>query len=190
MRDSAVKLFSPPSGQDKPDVSGRLMIIFRNPIDRALNRYEATRLITGNDAMSLAEYANHPIYSENNPLTRALLGLGPSDPLGPSQTRVAQELLNNFVLVGLYEKMDASFVRLTKFLHWYPGVESAQMLSCQEQVRGSFRADYQISTTYFQSDPFGYNMVAASHNLDRLIYKFAEALYELQGNVLVKAGNN
>lgn len=184
LKEGAQKLFIPPSGQGFPEVSGRLLIVFRDPIDRALNRYEATRILTGNDALTLTDYATNPIYSENNPLTRDLLGLGPKDALENEQIKAAQEVINQHVLVGLFDQIENSILRYEEFFRWYMGGANAAISLCHEQVWESFQMGYRIGSNYATADPAGYNMVAASHTVDKLLYNYAKALFDLQGNAL------
>lgn len=179
-------LFPPKSARDVfPEVLGRLLVVFRDPMERALNRYEITRLLTGNDVLSLAEYAKNPVYSENNPLTRALLGLGPSDGLGQAQIKSAQQTISQYVFVGLYDQMEESITRFATFFKWFvSGDSQSSREKCTENVLNSFQRGYQIGSNYAISDPGGYNLLAASYTADLLIYKYAKAQFVSQGKVL------
>lgn len=187
LKHGAEVLFTPRQGQSFPEVAGRLLVVFRDPIDRALNRYEVARLITGDDSMTLEKFAKDRIYSENNPLTRDLLGLGPSDTLGPAQISVAQELINQHVLVGLFERIEDTIMRYEQFFHWYVGGANAEILRCHEEVWQSYQGGYRINPDYARNDPVGFNLIAAEHTVDRQIVDYARALFDLQGRVLTEA---
>jgi hypothetical protein len=187
LRLAAEKLFEPRSGQAFPEISGRLLVVFRDPIDRALNRYETARLVTGDDSMTLESFAKAGSpYAENNPLTRELLGIGPTDKLGAEQAKVAQELINQHVLVGLFEKIEDTIVRYEQFFSWYVGGANAEIQQCHEDVWHSFQGGYQINSDYARSDAVGFNLVAAAHTIDRQVVDYARALFDLQGNILAE----
>jgi hypothetical protein len=187
LRLAAEKLFEPRSGQAFPEISGRLLVVFRDPIDRALNRYETARLVTGDDSMTLESFAKAGSpYAENNPLTRELLGIGPTDKLGAEQAKVAQELINQHVLVGLFEKIEDTIMRYEQFFSWYVGGANAEIQQCHEDVWQSFQGGYQINSDYARSDAVGFNLVAAAHTIDRQVVDYARALFDLQGNILAE----
>jgi hypothetical protein len=185
LSEASAKLFPPKSSSDSyPEVSGRLLVVFRDPIERALNRYEITRLLTGNDALSLTEYTTNAVYSENNPLTRALLGLGPHDGLGQVQIKAAQEAINQYVLVGLFDQMEESITRFAMLFKWLvSGDSKSQYAECTKNVLNAFQNGYQIGSNYAASDPVGYNLLVANHVIDRLVYKYAKAQYILRENL-------
>ena len=189
--EASAKLFPPQSSSNtNPEVSGRLLVVFRDPIERALNRYEIARVLTGNDALSITEYMNNAVYSENNPLTRDLLGLGPEDGLGKVQIKAAQEIINQYVFVGLFDKLEESIARFASFFHWFvSGDSQSQYTECTRNVLIAFQKGYQIGSNYAVSDPAGYNLLVANYMLDRLIYKYAKAQYILQGKILKENQN-
>lgn len=184
--EASEKLFPPKSSTDVfPEVLGRLLVVFRDPIERALNRYEITRVLTGNDALSLTEYSTNPVYSENNPLTRDLLGLGPHDGLGQEQIQSTQESISQYVFVGLYDQMEESITRFATFFQWFvSGDSQSPHAECTEHVLHSFQRGYNIGSNYAISDPVGYNILAASYTIDMLVYKYAKAQFVTQGKIL------
>jgi hypothetical protein len=168
-----------------PAVSGRLLVLFRDPIQRALNRYEETRILTGNDILSLTEYASNPIYSENNPLTRDLLGLGPGEALEEEQVKAAQSIIESHVLVGLYDELKETIQRWEVFLHWFvPSKSSEAVNACPKKVQKGFENSYQILSNFASSDPVGFNLLVSNHMIDLTIYKFARSTFKFQGQYL------
>ena len=183
LKAAADKLFPLKSGSTSPEVAGRLLVVFRDPIERALNRYEATRLLTGNDALSLTGYSTNPVYSENNPLTRDLLGLNPYDTIGQEQVKAAQDTINQYVFVGLFDQLEETIARYENFFQWYVGGTNPQIAQCHQQVMDTFQSGYKIGTNYAIADPAGYNLIVASHTIDNLVYKFTKAQFELQAKL-------
>jgi hypothetical protein len=183
LKAAADELFPVKSGRTTPEVLGRLLVVFRSPSDRALNRYEATRLLTGNDALSLTDYCTNPIYSENNPLTRDLLGLGPHESIGDAQVKDAQETINQYVFVGLLDEIEETIARYENFFQWQVGGTNPQMRQCHQEVTDSFQTGYRISTNYAAADPIGYNLMMADHAVDNFLYEHAKEQFALQAQM-------
>lgn len=178
------RLFLPPTGSDVPIVWGRLMVMFRDPIERALNRFEEFKIVTGNTAYTLSQYANSPLYAENNPLMRSLVGLGPNDALDQSHSITAQAIIDNHIVVGLFDRFEESMDRFERFIQWravdVPGVDD-----CRAQVMETYRMGYNITVDYTQQDPLGYNLIVAAHRYDKLLFNYAVATFDLQATALV-----
>jgi hypothetical protein len=173
-------------GDGTPEVAGRLLVVFRDPIERALNRYEETRLLTGNDILSLTEYASNPVYSENNPLTRDLLGLSPGEAIEEEQIKAAQSVIESHVLVGLFDEMDETIQRWELFFHWFvPSKSSEAINACPKNIRNEFeKKAYQVRSNFAISDPVGYNLLVSNHMIDLTIYRFAKTRFQMQGQYL------
>lgn len=174
------KLFPLKSGGTSPEVLGRLLVVFRDPVDRALNRYEATRLLTGNHDLTLTDYYNSPIYSENNPMTRDLVGLTVHDHLGQEEVKAAQEAINQFVFVGLVDEIEETIARYETFFQWQTNQPIGQ---CQQQVANTFQNGYKVLSNYAVEDSVGYNLIVASHSIDNFVYQYAKAQFVLQGKM-------
>ena len=184
---NVTKVFEPQEGQTLPDVFGRLLVVFRNPIERALNRYEQVRLIPGNDQMTLHQYAKDPKHSENNPLTRGILAFGPDDPLESSDVTRAQQVIKDLILVGLFDRFDEALERFERYFSWYANDVAPQVNICHGEVWDSYSAGYTVHEDYKTLDARGYNLVLAQHRMDVLLYRFAQALFDNQGAALQAA---
>ena len=188
LMEASTKLFPPKSSSVVfPEVLGRLLVMFRDPIERSLNRYEMTRLLTGNDSLTLEEYSTNPVYSENNPLTRGLLGLGPHDTIGDVERNAAQESINQHVFIGLFDEMEESINRFELFFQWTVGGKSQdQNKECVKKIELEFERGYKIGSNYALSDPAGYNLLVASHTIDSQLYNFAKSQFIAQKEFLME----
>lgn len=177
-------IFEPQEGRTTSDVLGRLLVVFRDPIERALNRYEQTRLLTGNDQLTLTQYAKDPAYAENNPLTRGILGIGPDDRLEHNDIRKAQEIIRVKVLIGIFAALDVTLERYERFFSWYAGDISPQIQTCHQETWKSFSSGYSVNSRYNEADPIGFNLIVAQHRMDALLYGYVLAQFEYQGLAL------
>lgn len=181
------KIFKPLKASDIPDVFGRLLVVFRDPMERAFNRYEQAKVTTGNKKMTLSQFANNPAYSENNPLTRGIMGLSPEDPLEKRDVEKAQRIIRDQMLVGLYDQFALSLKRFEQYFSWYAGGVATEIAICHQEVWNSFSPIYRVSEDYNLEDPVGFNVLLAQHLMDLSVYKSAKSLFDEQGPILFKA---
>mmetsp|Transcript_23800 Transcript_23800/g.36023 ORF Transcript_23800/g.36023 Transcript_23800/m.36023 type:complete len:939 (+) Transcript_23800:110-2926(+) len=184
LKDSAEKLFVPVGGRQQPDVAGRLFVVARDPLERALHVYEKARVVSGNDQMTLSDFLDDPSLSENNPFTRRLLGISPSDPLNVQQADVAIKMLNRYAIVGRYDKVDESILRFEKFLSWYPGEGFPEVRQCHENILLSSASGYQVVNNADAYDSVEYNRLVGNYLVDQRVYNFMKELYDIQGQKL------
>lgn len=180
-------LFQPESGATHPTVWGRLFVFVRDPIKRALNCYEQIQIESGNSAMTLTEFANNPFYAENNPLVRALIGIGPTDTLNDAHLAIAKAVLDNQVLIGLFDdadptKFDESVFRIERFLEWF-AEPSTDMAACHQQISSAYALGYAVSQEYQTIDARGYNLIVAAHRLDIQLYTYALTVFHAQSSL-------
>ena len=182
LRDIA-QLFQPAPGKVYPDVFGRLFVVFRDPVERALNRFEQLKLRTGNDELTLNNYAIDPTYAENNPLVRSLVGIGPNERLNDKHVENAQNIIDQHVLVGLHEEIPESIKRYEEFLGWYVGETVPEVFACHGRVFEEFQLGYQVTGNYGADDAIGFNTLVASHRMDILVYRYAQSTFQSQGEI-------
>ena len=186
LKESTV-LFDPFENFNSPVVWGRLMVMIRDPIERSINRYEQFVLSSGNTGYSLSMFANSPIYKENNPLVRSLIGIGSGDTLEQKHMDAAQAVIDNLVLVGIFEQFEESIDQWEKFLGWSSVDKADEVRACRTGVMQAFGEGYTIQQDYTKIDPVGYNLIVASHRWDKLLYNYAVQVFEAQKSQLVFA---
>jgi len=181
-------LFQPQQGRVKAEVQGRLMIVFRDPLHRSLNRYEELKKLDTNlSQLTLMEYATSPLFKENNPLIRAILGLGPNDPLGDQELKVAQSFVSQKVLVGVYDEMQPTLELWEKYFGWYVGDTILPVQTCHDMVEEVIKTElFEVSRNYAATDADAFNMLLAANRMDRILYDFAKTLFWKQKAVIEK----
>ncbi|EJK47409.1 hypothetical protein THAOC_33869, partial [Thalassiosira oceanica] len=172
-----------PNGNDL-EHRGRLVGVFRNPVERAVAAYQYLRFINDEvKVMTLEEFAASS-FLEDNPLVRSLTNKrGPmqSAALHHSDLEAAKFILKTKFVVGLFHNMDESIRRFESFFGWSVG-ETAR--SCQafevEQVMARRHNQVQVPDG---TDP-GLRGVMEKNRLDLQLYEFVMYLYDYQGRVL------
>ena len=177
----STQLFTPQQG-----VFGRLLIVFRDPVERALNRFEQVKSLEGNSELRLNSYASDPKYQENNPLVRSLVGLGPNESLGQEHLVGARNAIDNYILVGLFEEIPETIKRYEEFFAWYVGGTIPEVYSCHERIASDFEPGYTVKDQYGAEDATGFNKIVASHRMDILVYRHAQEAFKKQGGFLAE----
>jgi hypothetical protein len=181
------KLFEPKDSVPT-QIHGRLMVVFRDPIERAINRFEELKLRTHDNELTLSSFASSQRYREDNPLTRALLGVDASAHLSDSLLETAKEVVRRKVLVGLQDRLEETLVRWETYLSWYRSDTLPTVQACHFEVLDSWAANYQVKLNYAQVDATGFNYLLAQHRMDIAVYQFATRLYQEQGTELFPQG--
>lgn len=113
---------------ENPEVKrGKIFVILRNPLERAVALYQRIRMIdsAGNviagqkgafSQMTLADYAKSD-FVENNWLTRSLCNK-PTGPLSLEDLNIAKEIIRKKVLVGMYDDVPLALSYLRNKYDW------------------------------------------------------------------------
>mmetsp|Transcript_16211 Transcript_16211/g.24028 ORF Transcript_16211/g.24028 Transcript_16211/m.24028 type:complete len:576 (-) Transcript_16211:473-2200(-) len=99
---------------------GKIVVILRDPLERAVALYRRIRMIAGGKGalsqMTLTDYANSD-YVENNWLTRSLCNK-PTGPLSIEDLNIAKEIMRKKALVGMYDDVPLALSYLRAIYDW------------------------------------------------------------------------
>ncbi|KAL9185489.1 hypothetical protein ACHAXT_003266 [Thalassiosira profunda] len=179
LRDTS-RLFAPPV-----DVRGRAIVVLRDPIERAVAKYN---WLSGIDEkvkeMTLEQFASGG-YIEDNILTRALVGKRPDDVLSHKDLILAKEMLKRKFVVGLFDRMDESIARLESFFGWKIG-DGARV--CQQRQVGLVMTKEYNKVIPPAAGSAERRVLMERVGLDAELYEYARFLYDYQGRVLFGLG--
>lgn len=182
------KLFQPQQGKQFPDLFGRLLVVFRDPMDRALNRYEQVKLKTDNEQISLTGFVSDPNYTENNPMIRLLLGIDDDVSLTDEHLETAKQIVSGHVVVGLFSALPETLIRFQKLLKWYMDKEVPEIYQqCHRDIVERRVASYVVKGKYEADDAVGFNTLLARQHLDLILYEHAVSIFGKQGTAFAEA---
>lgn len=162
------RLFAPPV-----QAYGRPAVIIRNPIERAVAKYE---YLKGKDThvkkMTLEKFAKSD-YLEDNVLTKGIAGR--------NNLAVAKETLKRQFVVGLYDRMEESFERFEIFFGWNAG----NARTCQHNDVGRIMDKHRdIAERMPTEGSAALAILMEKNDSDMALYEFARFLFDYQGQTL------
>jgi len=162
------RLFAPPV-----QAYGRPVVIIRNPIERAVAKYE---YLKGKNKyvkkMTLEQFAKSG-YLEGNVLTKGIAGR--------NNLAVAKEILKRQFIVGLYDRMQESFERFETFFGWNTG----NAHTCQHNEVGRILDKHQHTAEQMPAEgSVALAILMKKNGSDMALYEFARFLFDYQGLTL------
>lgn len=164
---------------------GRLIVMFRHPIDRAVSMYYYLRDKTGINGAQIGDtlelYAKSAAV-ENNWMTRFLTNkLGGE--LTPDDEATAKEVLRTKCLVGLLSRKAESMRRFKAYFDWKPLDTSQENLECEEKhLHWGWTGKNRHERIEVGSDTW--NLLKEQNSFDIRVYEYAVKLFELQGKTI------
>jgi len=169
---NATRLFS-------KDQKGRIFLMMRHPIDRAIATYyerasdPKTEADTG--GLGIEEYAKSE-YAENNWVTR-FLSNSLSGELTPQHEAVAREFLKKKCLIGLLSEKGQSMERFQSYFGW--SGESDKIDDCRER---QLFLNWAGKNTHsrVEAGSLTYSLFEDHNVFDLRLYEYAKELFEAQ----------
>jgi hypothetical protein len=126
------KLLSPATNNPNGGYKGRLFVLMRHPVDRAVSMYYHLRSATNEktydhtlQTYTLEQYA-HLAQTENNWMTRTLCNVPPSRQLYPYHLAQAKILLKQKAVIGLTSRLEDSIERFEQYFGWMANIQDAK----------------------------------------------------------------
>ena len=165
---------------DASNHKARAFSTLRNPIERSISTFLVLR--DNNDpavaGMSLEQYAQSPLL-ESNWMVRTLSGNMDSE-LMPQHLDVAQEILANNFVVGLYDDRYGSISRFETFFGWeYNDEQSA----CRSAMLQEEMSRHDMAKQLYNEGGKAIELLWKENALDMQLYDFADALYKDQAGL-------
>jgi len=110
-----------------------------------------------------------------------LVGVGPKEPLDETHLDTAKDVIDEHVIVGLFEEIPETIKRYEEFLGWYVGETIPEIFACHKQTYDEFSLGYSVTGNYGSGDAVGFNTIVASHRMDIIIYRYAMEVFDRQG---------
>jgi len=161
-----------------PSHRGRFFTILRDPIDRASALFEEEKLKNhGLEEMTLTDFVQSTKYQDNF-LTRSLTNKNPSDIINDDDLLSAKAILHNKFVIGLFDRMEESFVRFEKYFGWSDLIKT-------DSTRECIRINTPKSTETFEVSPDLFSVPIIGQNAyDLQLYDYAKELFESQGSLI------
>ena len=166
---------------------GRLFIVMRDPVERAISKYYYTKIATWERNwhpeivnMTMIEFANSR-YCYDNWVTRRLVNkMTPGTLLTPEDLAIAKEILRQKALILLTNDMSQSSDRMVKYFGW-PTTEY------QQWCINKFAVDEPINTNPHpipdQNSP-EWQAIRTKNFFDVELYAYALQLFDAQGRLV------
>lgn len=166
---------------------GRLFIVMRDPVERAISKYYYTKIATWERNwhpeivnMTMIEFANSR-YCYDNWVTRRLVNkMTPGTLLTPEDLAIAKEILRQKALILLTNDMSQSSDRMVKFFGW-PTTEY------QEWCINKFAVEEPINTNPHpipdQNSP-EWQAISTKNFFDVELYTYALQLFDAQSRLV------
>ena len=173
------------------NAKGRLVSFFRHPVENIIKRHQflTSRSVIPN--LSFKHFLVSP-YSIDNLMVRAITGVSdPKKSLNDKHLDIAKEFLRTKCLVGLYDQLEESLIRL-EYLFRNTEILKNKMDeefrgNCSNNVINVFREnEAEIFSHYPSPTSPGWSHVESLHEYDVKIYHYAVALFRDQTNLMQK----
>jgi hypothetical protein len=172
-----------------PQNKGRMMALFRNPIDRLVSKFYYLQTATWERTykpewkdMSIVEWAELPSEDENF-MVRKLSGKLFNEPVNEMDLILAKEFLRQRVVVGLMGEMTESFRRFNIAMN--VDVQEERNHRCLEEYFGE-KEEVKNSNKHprvVEGSP-EWRVLAQKNHLDMILYAYAEKLFEEQKEII------
>jgi hypothetical protein len=175
-----------------PQNKGRIMALFRNPIDRLVSKFYYLQTATWERTykpewkdMSIIEWADLPSEDENF-MVRKLSGKKFNEPVNEMDLILAKEFLRQRVVVGLMGEMTKSFRRFNIAMN--VDVNDERNHRCVEEYFGNKDTDSGVKNSnkhpkVMEGSP-EWRALAKKNHLDIILYAYAERLFEEQKQII------
>jgi len=175
-----------------PQNKGRIMALFRNPVDRLVSKFYYLQTATWERTykpewkdMTIVEWAELPSEDENF-MVRKLSGKRFSEPVNEMDLILAKEFLRQRVVVGLMGEMTESFRRFNIAMN--VDVQEERNRRCVEEYFGVKDADSGVKNSnkhpkVVEGSP-EWRALAKKNHLDIILYSYAERLFEEQKQII------
>mmetsp|Transcript_20650 Transcript_20650/g.44827 ORF Transcript_20650/g.44827 Transcript_20650/m.44827 type:complete len:379 (-) Transcript_20650:141-1277(-) len=187
-----------------PDHKGRILALFRNPVDRAVSKFYYLQTATWERTyrpewkdMGIVEWAtNHNL--DENFIVKKIVGKKLNDPVDIADLIVAKDIIRRHFVVGLMTDMEESISRFNVILGL--NFEDAKGQACKEQYLGvkkekkvDITADADAgnvegmnSHSHPKHEPGSpeYNVIAERNALDMILYNYITLLFSEQKVVI------
>lgn len=172
-----------------PQNKGRILALFRNPIDRLVSKFYYLQTATWERTykpewkdMSIVEWAELPSEDENF-MVRKLTGKLFNQPVNEMDLILAKEFLRQRVVVGLMGEMAESFRRFNIAMN--VDVQDERNHRCLEEYFGE-KEEVKNSNKHpkvIEGSP-EWRALAQKNHLDMILYAYAEKLFEEQKEII------
>lgn len=162
-----------------PSHRGRFFTILRNPIDRASALFEdEIRMNPDLNNWTLTDFVQSTKY-QGNFLTRSLTNKNPSDIITSEDVVSAKKMLHDKFVIGLFDKMEESFIRFEKYFGWSNLIKTESISNCIE-------TNMPRSTETLEGSPHIFSRPIISENAyDLQLYAYAKELFKLQDSLVL-----
>lgn len=179
---------------------GRFLALFRHPVDRAFSMFYYLQTATWERTyrpewanMTVLEWANLP-NAEEDYMVRKLVGKSFGMEADETDLIIAKELVRQRFIVGLMGEMNESIRRFNIVLGIDEENERSQKCMgefglstpTEEDDKAPMEAVKKNSNSHpkFEEGSSEYDAVAGRNHLDMLLYKYVEALFEAQKEIV------
>ncbi|KAK1743182.1 hypothetical protein QTG54_005803 [Skeletonema marinoi] len=164
-----------------PQNKGRIMALFRNPVDRLVNGHMGTYLQTGVERHDNCRMGRLPSEDENF-MVRKLSGKRFSEPVNEMDLILAKEFLRQRVVVGLMGEMTESFRRFNIAMNVdVQRRETAEYFGVKDADSGVKNSNKHPKVVEGSPE---WRALAKKNHLDIILYSYAERLFEEQKQII------
>ena len=175
-----------------PQNKGRIMALFRNPVDRLVSKFYYLQTATWERTykpewkdLTIVEWAELPSEDENF-MVRKLSGKRFNEPVNEMDLILAKEFLRQRVVVGLMGEMTESFRRFNIAMN--VDVNDDRNHRCVEEYFGNKNTDSGVKNSnkhpkVTEGSP-EWRALAKKNHLDMILYAYAERLFEEQKEII------
>eukprot|EP00574_Skeletonema_japonicum_P014016 CAMPEP_0201721852 /NCGR_PEP_ID=MMETSP0593-20130828/6409_1 /ASSEMBLY_ACC=CAM_ASM_000672 /TAXON_ID=267983 /ORGANISM="Skeletonema japonicum, Strain CCMP2506" /LENGTH=407 /DNA_ID=CAMNT_0048212729 /DNA_START=60 /DNA_END=1283 /DNA_ORIENTATION=+ len=175
-----------------PKNKGRIMALFRNPVDRLVSKFYYLQTATWERTykpewkeMSIVDWAELPSEDENF-MVRKLSGKRFSEPVNEMDLILAKEFLRQRVVVGLMGEMTESFRRFNIAMN--VDVHDERNNRCIQEYFGNKDTGSVVKNSNKHPKVVEgseeWHALAKKNHLDMILYAYAERLFEEQKEIV------
>lgn len=175
-----------------PQNKGRIMALFRNPVDRLVSKFYYLQTATWERTykpewkdLSIVEWAELPSEDENF-MVRKLSGKRFNEPVNEMDLILAKEFVRQRVVVGLIREMTESFRRFNIAMN--VDVQEERNHRCMEEYFGKKDKDSGVKNSNKHSKVGEgspeWRALAQKNHLDMILYAYTEKLFDEQKEII------
>lgn len=159
-----------------PSHRGRFFTVLRDPIDRALALFESEKGMNPDlIEWTLTDFVQSTKY-QSNFLAWSLTNKNPSD-ITPEDMVSAKKMLHDKFVIGLFDKMEESFVRFEKYFGWSDLIKTESMSNC---IESNMPGETLEGSHHLFSLP-----LIRENAYDLQLYDYAKELFEIQDSLVL-----
>lgn len=153
--------------------TGRLFAVLQNPVKRAVTDFITERAFNADvQNMRLYQYAQS-IYVRENIVVKEIANV--TGAVSSEDVLTAKAMLENYVIVGLWDRLEESMNRFYGYFGW---MKEGEWQTCQSNFLAVL--NYQAHGEEFANDSDEYETLADRNWADMELYKFALELFSRQ----------